>query len=757
MDDDFRRAALDYHRFPRPGKLTVEPTKRMASQRDLALAYSPGVAAACEEIAANPDAAWEYTARGNMVAVITNGTAVLGLGAIGALASKPVMEGKAVLFKRFAGIDSIDIEVEAREVDRFVETVAALEPSFGAINLEDIKAPECFEIEAQLRARMNIPVFHDDQHGTAIIVAAAIRNGLLIQGKTLDQVKLVNTGGGAAALACLDLLVTMGLRRENVTVCDIDGVVYAGRPNTDPYKARYAQPTDARRLEEVLDGADVFLGLSAPRILKAEWLARLAPKPLVLALANPEPEILPEAVRAVRPDAIVATGRTDYPNQVNNVLCFPFIFRGALDAGATTINEEMKVAAVEAIAALARVEASEVVAAAYGGTAPVFGPDYIIPKPFDPRLILEVAPAVAKAAMDSGVARRPIADLVAYRQELTRFVFRSGNLMRPVQELARRRPARVVFAEGEDERTLRAVQTVLDEGTAEPILIGRREVVAARVQALGLRMALGESVRVLHPEEDPAFFAPLVTLYQSKVGRRGITPPAAERRVASRPAVAACLLLEGGEADAVIAGGRGDWMREWEHVLAVTGKRADVSRAYAMSAVISQGATLFFVDTHLMLEPTAEQLCEMTLLAAEQVREFGIVPKVALLSHSSFGASGAESARRMRRALALIRAAAPELEVDGEMHGDAAIVPAIRARAVPDPKLEGMANLLVFPNLDAANIAFNLVKAVSDGLQVGPMLLGMNKPVHVLVPSVTARGIANLAAVAGSQAARAQG
>jgi malate dehydrogenase (oxaloacetate-decarboxylating)(NADP+) len=756
MDDDFRRAALDYHRFPRPGKLTVEPTKRMASQRDLALAYSPGVAAACEEIAKNPDAAWEYTARGNMVAVITNGTAVLGLGAIGALASKPVMEGKAVLFKRFAGIDSIDIEVEARDVDLFVNTVAALEPSFGAINLEDIKAPECFEIEAQLRARMNIPVFHDDQHGTAIIVAAAIRNGLLIQGKTLDQVKLVNTGGGAAALACLDLLITMGLKRENVTVCDIDGVVYEGRPNTDPYKARYAQPTEARRLEEVLDGADVFLGLSAPRILKAEWLAKLAPKPLVLALANPDPEILPEAVRAVRPDAIVATGRTDYPNQVNNVLCFPFIFRGALDSGATTINEAMKVAAVEAIAALARVEASEVVAAAYGGTAPVFGPDYIIPKPFDPRLILEVAPAVARAAMESGVARRPIQDLVAYRQDLTRFVFRSGNLMRPVQELARRRPARVVFAEGEDERTLRAVQTVLDEGTAEPTLIGRREVIEARVAALGLRMALGESVRVLHPEEDPALFAPLVTLYQSKVGRHGITPAAAELRVASRPTVAACLLLEAGEADAVIAGGRGDWMREWEHVLAVTGKRADVSRAYALSAVISQGATLFFVDTHLMLEPTAEQLCEMTLLAAEQVREFGITPKVALLSHSSFGASGAESARRMRRALGLIRAHAPELEVDGEMHGDAALVPAIRARAVPDPKLEGMANLLVFPNIDAANIAFNLVKAVSDGLQVGPMLLGMNKPVHVLVPSVTARGIANLAAVAGSQAARAR-
>jgi len=754
MDDDFRRAALDYHRLPRPGKLTIEPTKRMASQRDLALAYSPGVAAACEEIAADPDKAWDYTTRGNMVAVITNGTAVLGLGNIGPLASKPVMEGKAVLFKRFAGIDSIDIEIEARETELFVNTVAALEPSFGAINLEDIKAPECFEIEAQLRARMNIPVFHDDQHGTAIIVAAAIRNGLLIQGKRLEDVKLVNTGGGAAALACLDLLCNMGLKRENVTVCDIDGVVYEGRPNTDPYKARYAQKTEARTLPEVLDGADVFLGLSAPRVLKGEWLHKLAPKPLVLALANPDPEILPEAVRAARPDAIVATGRTDYPNQVNNVLCFPFIFRGALDAGATTINEAMKVAAVEAIAALARVEASEVVAAAYGGVAPVFGADYIIPKPFDPRLILEIAPAVAKAAMDSGVARRPIADWDAYRADLTRFVFRSGNLMRPVQELARRHPARVVFAEGEDERTLRAVQTVLDEGTAEPILIGRAAVVEAKVRALGLRMTLGGSVRVLHPDEQPDFFAPLVKLYQTKVGRRGITPAAAERRFSNRPTVAAALLLEVGEADAAIVGGRSDWMREWEHVLACIGARSDVSRAYAVSAVITPAGTLFFVDTHLLLDPTAAQLSEMTLLAAEQVRSFGILPKVALLSHSSFGASGAKSARKMREALKLIRSAAPDLEVDGEMHGDAALVPAIRNRAVPDAKLEGTANLLVFPNIDAANIAFNLVKAVSDGLQVGPMLLGMNKPIHVLVPSVTARGIANLAAVAGSQASR---
>ncbi len=754
MDEDLRRAALDYHRLPRPGKLTVEPTKRMASQRDLSLAYSPGVAAACTEIAADPDKAWDYTTRGNMVAVITNGTAVLGLGNIGPLASKPVMEGKAVLFKKFAGIDSIDIEVDAQDPDRFVEVVAALEPSFGAINLEDIKAPECFEIEKRLRGRMNIPVFHDDQHGTAIIVAAAVRNGLLIQGKRLEEARLVNTGGGAAALACLDLLVAMGLRRENVTVCDVDGVVWKGRPGTDPYKAQYAQDTAARSLDEVLEGADVFLGLSAPRVLKPEWLPMLAPKPLVLALANPEPEILPEAVRAARPDAIVATGRTDYPNQVNNVLCFPFIFRGALDAGATTINEAMKVAAVEAIAALARVEASEVVAAAYGGTPPLFGPDYIIPKPFDPRLILEIAPAVAKAAMESGVARRPIADFDAYRAELGRFVFRSGNLMRPVQELARRRPARIVFGEGEDERTLRAVQTVLDEGTAEPILVGRRAVVEARIRALGLRMQVGASVQVVHPLDDAEMFAPLAEIYRRKVGRRGITPDAAGRRVESRPTIAASLLLEAGMADAAIVGGTGDWMRHWEHVLHTIGKRGDVSRAYALSALILPGGTLFFVDTHLLLDPTAEQVAEMVKLAAEEVRGFGIAPKVALLSHSSFGASGAPVARKMRQALALIREAEPGLEVDGEMHADAALVPAIRARAVPDPRLEGTANLLVFPGIDAANIAFNLTKAVSDGLQLGPMLMGMNRPVHIMVPSVTARGIANLAAVAAAQVNR---
>jgi malate dehydrogenase (oxaloacetate-decarboxylating)(NADP+) len=752
MDDDFRKAALDYHRLPRPGKLSVEPTKRMATQRDLGLAYSPGVAAACEEIAKDPDAAWDYTARGNLVAVITNGTAVLGLGAIGALASKPVMEGKAVLFKKFAGIDSIDLEVEQRDPEKFIEAVAALEPSFGAINLEDIKAPECFEIERALRARMNIPVFHDDQHGTAIIVAAAVRNGLLLQGKRLQDVRVVNTGGGAAAIACLDLLVAMGLDRAKVTICDIDGVVWQGRPNTDPFKAAYAQATEARTLEEVLPGADVFLGLSAPRILKAEWLPLLAPRPLVLALANPEPEILPEAVRAVRPDAIVATGRTDYPNQVNNVLCFPFIFRGALDAGATTINEAMKVAAADAIAALARMEASEVVAAAYGGSAPTFGPEYIIPKPFDPRLILEIAPAVARAAMESGVAKRPIVDMARYRQELERFVFRSGNLMRPVFEAARKRLARVVYAEGEDERTLRAVQTVLDEGLAEPILIGRRDVISAKAAGMGLRMDFSESVRVLDPLADAAVFAPLVELYGRKVGRRGVPPDAAARRVGNRPTVAAALLLATGQADACLCGGTGDWMSHWHHAFDVIGKREEVGRVYALSALIVPNGHLFFVDTHLTVDPTAAQLVDMTLLAAEQIRAFGITPKAALLSHSSFGASGAPSARKMREALRLLRQAAPDFEVDGEMHADAALAPAIRARAVADSALTDAANLLVMPTLDAANISFNLLKAAGEGLQVGPMLLGMAQPIHVLVPSVTARGIVNMTALAAAQA-----
>jgi malate dehydrogenase (oxaloacetate-decarboxylating)(NADP+) len=757
MDDDFRRAALDYHRLPRPGKLAIEATKRMATQRDLALAYSPGVAAACEAIAANPDDAYSYTARGNLVGVISNGTAVLGLGNIGALAGKPVMEGKAVLFKKFAGIDVFDIEVNETDPDRFVEVVAALEPTFGAINLEDIKAPECFYIEEKLRARMAIPVFHDDQHGTAITVAAAVRNGLLVQGKALADCRLVTSGAGAAAMACVDLLVAMGLRAENVTLTDIKGVVHAEREGLDDRMRPYARATDARTLDQVLDGADIFMGLSAPRVLKPEWLHKLAPNPLILALANPEPEILPESVRHVRPDAIVATGRSDYPNQVNNVLCFPFIFRGALDCGATEINAAMKLAAVEAIAELARIEASEVVAAAYGGSAPVFGPGYIIPKPFDPRLILQIAPAVARAAMESGVARRPITDFAAYTAELERFVFRSGQLMRPVFEAAKAHPARpnlvrVVYAEGEDERTLRAAQMLVDDGIAEPILIGRRAVIAARVAEMGLRMDLEESVRILDPALDEAVFAPLLGEYQRLVGRRGAPPDAAARRLRTRPTVAAAMLLQAGLADAAICGGAGDWWRHMQYIIPIIPRRPDVSRFYALSCLILTAGALFIADPYVVTDPTPEQIAEMTLLAAETVRSFGITPKAALLSHSSFGGSNAPSARKMRDALALLRARAPELEVDGEMHADAALVELIRNRAVPDSRLTGTANLLIMPNIDAANIAFNLLKAAADALPVGPMLLGMSKPIHVVTQSVTARGIVNVSAIAAVEA-----
>ena len=748
MDEDFRKAALDYHRFPRPGKLAIEATKRMATQRDLSLAYSPGVAAACEAIVADPHAAYDYTARGNLVGVISNGTAVLGLGNIGALAGKPVMEGKAVLFKKFAGIDVFDIEVDATDPDRFCDVVAALEPTFGAINLEDIKAPECFAIEHTLRERMNIPVFHDDQHGTAITVAAAVRNGLLLQGKTLADARIVTSGAGAAALACVDLLVSMGARPENVTLTDIKGVVKTDRPGMLPNMARYAKETNANTLQDVLAGADLFLGLSAPKVLKPEWLPTLADRPMILALANPDPEIDPALVRAHRPDAIVATGRSDYPNQVNNVLCFPFIFRGALDVSATTINEAMKIAAVEAIAGLARVEASEVVAAAYGGTAPVFGPDYIIPRPFDPRLILEIAPAVAKAAMDSGVARRPIADFDAYRRDLERFVFRSGSLMRPVFEAAARDPKRVVFAEGEDDRILRAAQTLVDDGTARPILLGRRDVIAAKVKEMGLRLDLGGSVKVFDPAEDQDVFGPLIPDYQRLVGRHGTPPMPAARRVSTRPSVAAALMLHAGLADAAICGGTGAWWRQIQYILPIIPRRADVSRVYGLSCLILPTGVLFLCDTFMVIEPTAEQIAEMTLLAADAVRGFGVTPKAALLSHSSFGASDTDSARKMRRALRLIRERAPALEIDGEMHADAALVQSIRDAAVPDSRLTGTANLLIMPNLDAANIGFNLLKAAADGLPIGPMLLGMTKPIHVVVPSVTARGIVNLSALA---------
>jgi malate dehydrogenase (oxaloacetate-decarboxylating)(NADP+) len=752
VDDNLRKAALDYHRYPRPGKLAIEPTKRMATQRDLALAYSPGVAAACQAIVADHDTAKLYTARGNLVGVISNGTAVLGLGNIGALASKPVMEGKAVLFKKFAGIDVFDIEVDAADPERFCDVVAALEPTFGAINLEDIKAPECFKIEADLRARMNIPVFHDDQHGTAITVAAAVTNGLTLQGKRLDEIKVVTSGAGAAALACIDLLVTMGLKVENVFLTDIDGVVHRGRNGMGPNLARYAKDTDARRLEEVLQGADLFLGLSAPRVLKREWLSKLADKPVIMALANPEPEILPEIVRQDRPDAIIATGRSDYPNQVNNVLCFPFIFRGALDCGATTINEEMKKAAVEALAGLARMEASETVVTAYGGAAPIFGAEYIIPKPFDPRLILEIAPAVARAAAASGVARFPIEDFAQYKRELERFTYRSGQLMRPVFLAAQQHLRSIVYGAGEDERVLRAVQTVVDDSIARPILLGNRPAIERKVREMGLRLDLTKAVTILDPATDLDYFAPLLDKYKKLAGRRGVRPDAAEIRMRTHSTICASLMVSEGLADAALCGGFGDWWRHLQYALPIIPRRPGCSRIYALTAVILQEGALFFCDTHMNIDPTDQQIAEMTELAADVVSSFGQTPKVALLSHSSFGSSNSESARKMRRALALIRERQPELEVDGEMQADAALAEATRARAIMDSALTGTANLLVMPTLDAANIAFNLIKAAGDGLQVGPLLLGLAKPIHILVPTATARAIINISAVAAAEA-----
>jgi malate dehydrogenase (oxaloacetate-decarboxylating)(NADP+) len=756
MDEDLRKAALEYHRSPRPGKLAITATKRMETSRDLALAYSPGVAAACDAIVADPDSSFDYTSRANLVGVITNGTAVLGLGNIGALAGKPVMEGKAVLFKKFAGIDSFDIEVNEQDPEKFIEIVASLEPTFGGINLEDIKAPECFKIEQTLRARMKIPVFHDDQHGTAIIVGAAVLNALKVQKKNIAGVKIVTSGAGAAALSCVNILVSLGAKPENVIMTDKEGVVYKGRPNLDPTLTHVARVTDARILPEVLEGADIFLGLSAPRVLKEEWLKLLGPNPLILALANPEPEILPELVQQHRPDAIMATGRSDFPNQVNNVLCFPFIFRGALDVRATAITESMKLAAVEALAELARVEASETVAAAYGGHAPTFGPDYIIPKPFDPRLIMHIAPAVARAAMEAGVARKPIEDFDVYRHELERFVFRSGQLLRPVMEAARKACPRIAYAEGEDERTLRAVQSVVDDGLAYPMLIGRGMAIAAKISALGLRMKPGLDVRIVDLEHDPALLAQLLASYQKLVGRRGVQPDTAARNMRKRPTTIAGMLLASGEVDAAICGGIGDWWRHFQFALPLIPRRAGVKRVYAVTALILQAGVLFFCDTHVNVDPCAEEIAEMTLLAAETLYRFGIAPKVALLSHSNFGASNSPSARKMRQALALIRAQAPDLEVDGEMHADAALVEQIRNQALPDSTLSGIANLLIFPNIDAANIAFNLVKASGEGVTVGPILLGLDKPLHIAVPSVTARGIVNISAVAAMEAALAE-
>jgi malate dehydrogenase (oxaloacetate-decarboxylating)(NADP+) len=753
MDEDLRKAALEYHRSPRPGKLAITATKRMETSRDLALAYSPGVAAACDAIFADPDSSFDYTSRANLVGVITNGTAVLGLGNIGALAGKPVMEGKAVLFKKFAGIDSFDIEVNEQDPDKFIEIVASLEGTFGGINLEDIKAPECFKIEQTLRDRMAIPVFHDDQHGTAIIVGAAVLNALRVQNKKIEDIKIVTSGAGAAALSCVNILISLGANPVHITMTDIQGVVYKGRPNLDPTLEKVARETDARTLPDVLAGADVFLGLSAPRVLKQEWLSLFAPNPLILALANPEPEISPELVKASRPDAIVATGRSDYPNQVNNVLCFPFIFRGAMDVRATGITESMKLATVEAIAELARVEASEAVAAAYGGNAPMFGPDYIIPKPFDPRLIMHIAPAVARAAMEAGVARKPIEDFDAYKHELERFVFRSGQLLRPVIEVARKACPRVVYAEGEDERTLRAVQSVVDDGLAQPILVGRGLTIAQKIATLGLRLKPGRDVRIVDFDQDQALYERLLSAYRERVGRRGIPLEAAARNLRRRPNVAAGMLLASGEADAAICGGYGDWWRQFEYALPLIPRRAGVKRVYAMTALILQAGPLFFCDTHVNVDPSAEEIAEMVQLGAETVHRFGITPKVALLSHSNFGASNSPSARKMRKALTLIRAQMPDLEVDGEMHADAALVEQIRSRAVCDSPLTGTANLLIFPNLDAANIAFNLVKATGEGVTVGPMLMGLAKPLHIVVPSATARGITNISAVAAMEVA----
>jgi len=747
MAENFDDEALKYHRMHPPGKLSVTATKPMANQRDLSLAYSPGVAAACRAIVDDPAEAASVTARGNLVAVISNGTAVLGLGAIGPLASKPVMEGKAVLFKKFAGIDVFDIEVDEREVEKFCDIVAALEPTFGGVNLEDIKAPECFEIERRLKERMNIPVFHDDQHGTAIIVSAAVFNALELVGKKFEDVRIVCSGAGAAALACLDMLVNMGARRERITVCDIAGVVYDGRVDEmDPYKARYAQKTECRALSEVIEDADVFLGLSAPGVLKPEMVERMAPDPLIFALANPNPEIWPEDARAVRPDAILATGRSDYPNQVNNVLCFPFLFRGALDVGATAINEEMKVACAKAIAALARREVTEVVAKAYGEIGG-FGREHLIPKPFDLRLILEVAPAVARAAMDSGVATRGIEDFEAYRQRLSQFVYRSGTVMKPVFDRAMQDPKRVVFAEGEEARVLRAVQVVVDDKVARPILIGRRQVVQNRIERLGLRLRMDEDFELCDPESDPRYKT-YWTTYQQLMGRKGVSPEFAREVVRTRTTVIGALMVHLDEADALIAGTVGQFTKHLKHVRDIIGCRPEAKDMSTLNMLILDKGVTFIADTQVSYEPSAEELAEMVELSAEEVSRFGIQPKIALLSHSNFGVSDTPSARRMRDAVRLLQERRPDLEVEGEMHADTALDPELRDFIFPDSKLQGAANLLIMPSLDAANIAYNTVKVLGDGLSVGPILVGAGRPAHVLTPSVTARGIVNMTALA---------
>lgn len=748
MSDKLRDAALDYHRAAPAGKLAIVATKPLGNQNDLALAYSPGVAAACQAIVDNPAEASRVTARGNLVAVITNGTAVLGLGAIGPLAAKPVMEGKAVLFKKFAGIDAIDIEINETDPAKFCDIVAALEPSFGAINLEDIKAPECFEIEAELRRRMNIPVFHDDQHGTAIIVAAAITNWLRLTDRKIEDIKVVTSGAGAAALACLDLLVDMGLPVHHVTATDIHGVVYQGRVEAmDERKSRYAQKTDARALQEVLEGADLFLGLSAPGVLKPEWLSSMADQPLILALANPTPEIMPDLAKQARPDAFIATGRSDFPNQVNNVLCFPFIFRGALDVGATEINEAMKIACVHAVADLAMAEASDVVQAAYGDQSMVFGPDFLIPKPFDPRLIVRIASAVARAAIDSGVATMPPADIGQYTASLNQYVFRSGLVMSPIFARAKTDPKRVVYAEGEDPRILQAVQQVVDEHIARPIVIGRQNVVAVRLKRLGLRLTIGKDIELVDPEDDPRY-ADYWQHYHRIMERRGVSPTRARDIVRTDNTVIGSMMVRRGEADAMICGTNGGYLTHLRHITDIVGLQPGVSSPAALTALVLTSGTYFLCDTHVNADPSPENIAEMTVLAAQMVREFGLVPKIALLSASNFGSREGASIRKMQDALAMIRKVAPELEIDGEMHADAALSPAIRRQIFPNSTLSGEANLLVMPSIDAANIAYNMVKILADAQPIGPLLLGPARPAHILTSSATARTILNVTALA---------
>lgn len=744
--NDLKQAALDYHRLSPPGKIRVTATKPMVTQRDLALAYSPGVAFACEAIVADPKTASELTARGNLVAVISNGTAVLGLGDIGPLAGKPVMEGKGVLFQKFAGIDVFDIEIDERDPDKLVEIIASLEPTFGGINLEDIKAPECFIVERKLRERMNIPVFHDDQHGTAIIVGAAVLNALEVVGKKIEDVKLATSGAGAAGIACLDMLVALGMKPENILAVDRDGVLYTGRGHMDPDKQRYARDTDKRTLAEIVDGADIFLGLSAGGVLKPEMVANMAPKPIILALANPYPEILPEDAKQVRPDCIIATGRSDYPNQVNNALCFPYIFRGALDVGATGINEQMKLACVRAIAALARMESSDL-SSAYGGDVPTFGPDYLIPRPFDPRLLVMLAPAVAKAAMESGVATRPMDDMGAYIEKLSQYVYRTSLLMKPVYDRARSNLKRVVYAEGEEETVLRAVQTVIDEKLAFPILIGRPEVIDTRIKRLGLRMREGVDFELTNINSDPRF-DDYWQQYHALTERRGVTPAAAKNLLRSRPTLIASLMVERGEADAMICGLVGRFHKKLGYLRSVFDFDRGVTGTAAMTGVINEQGVWFFLDTHVQCDPPAEQIAEATLQATYRMKLFGIEPKVALLSHSNFGSHDNASAAKMRQVYKIIKERMPKLEVDGEMQADTAWDEELRHRIFPNTTLKGRPNLFVMPNLDAANITYNMIRVMTDGVAIGPILMGLDKPAHILTPASTPRRVVNMTAIA---------